>query len=215
MIKNLVYKEFRLNIVKYSYLWFASVLLLFIPGWVFFVAIGYIFFLFMILTQTDKVNNDLAFALSLPVPKSGIVMARACTLVIIELAVLVAAVPVCVARYYLYPGGNNVTMNTNIVFFAAMLIMFSTFNIIYLPGAYSKAYRILRPFLGGYVTSLIVGGVITFAIALSPALAPFNDRGLGQLGLQIACLGFGILVYAGLTYLSYRRARANFAKVDL
>ena len=215
MLKNLIYKEFRLNIIGWAYLWFLCVLLLLIPSWVFFVAVAYILFFFMLATQMDKANNDLAFALSLPIPKVAIVTARACTLVIIEVIILILMVPLCILRYFIYPTGNELPMNTNIAFFGFMLVMFATYNIVYLTNAYSRAYRMLLPMLGGYLAALVVGGGLTLMPTVIPSLSVLNDRGLGNLGYQMAVLALGVLLYGGLTYLAHRKASANFIKVDL
>ena len=215
MIQNLVYKELRLNINPWAYLWALAALLLLIPSWVFFVALGYIVMFFMMVSQFDKANQDLMFASSLPVPKSGIVLARACTVVITQVANLAVAAPVAIARYWLYPAGNQAGMNTNLAFFGLVMVMYAVFNLIYLPGSYSRPYRMLWPVLGGSLIALVVGGVLTTLPAVVPALDVVNDRGMGHLGHQLAVFAVGVLLYAGGIVLAYRQAAANFAKVDL
>jgi len=215
-MRNLIIKEFRLNINPFSYAWLLMGALLLIPTWPFFIAVGYCFFFFMLITQIDKANQDLAFALSLPVPKSRIVLARALTMVIVEAAMLVLCAPFAIARYYIYPDGNTIGMNTNLAFFALMLVMFAVFNAIFLPGAYKAAYRILWPMLGGSVIAAVVGGGLTTLVPFQPWLAArFNDRGLGEPGWQLGLFLVGVLVFAASWFLSYRKAVANFGKVDL
>ncbi len=216
MIKSLIYKEFHLNVVAWAYIWLAvGALLLLVPAWPYFVAIGYLFILFLQVVNLDKANQDLAFAISLPVPKSGIVTARTCSIVLLELGQLVAAVPFAVIRYWLYPEGNLAGMNTNLAFFGLMLVMFAVFNLIFLPGFYKSAYRVLWPVGGGALVSVVLVGTLTTLIALLPGLQVLNDRGLGHLGLQLAVLGGGLLVFAGFTLLAHHRAQTNFASVDL
>jgi len=216
-MKNLMYKEFRLNINPGLLLFLTLVFLFFIPSWVFFIALSYIYFFFMVLGAMDKVNQDLTFACSLPVPKSSIVSVRTTTVVIIEVVNLVIAGAVSFARYYwLDLGGNQAGMNTNLAFFGFMLMMYAIFNLIFLPGSYKRAYRMLWPILGGSLIAVVFGGVVTSVIAFQPDLARiFNDRGLGHPAAQITVFVAGLLVYAGLTLLARHKAVSNFAKVDL
>ena len=215
MIKDLMYKELRLNVNPWMYTWLAMALLLFIPSWVFFFAIGYIFMFFMLLGQQDKANQDLAFAMSLPIPKSGIVTARTYTIIIVEIAALLVAAPVAILRYWIYPFNNAAGMNTNLAFFGFMLMMYAVFNIIFLPGSYKRAYRLLWPILGGSVISVLFAGTVTSLVAILPSLAFLNDRGLGNLGAQMIVFLIGLGTYAVLTWLAHRQAVANFAEVDL
>ena len=218
MIKNLVYKEFHLNINPWLLVFLAMALLLFIPTWVFFIALAYLFLFFMSLGQMDKANGDLAFACSLPIPKSSVVTARTITVVIIEAAELVLAGFVSLARYWLYPEGNlpGMGMNTNLAFIGVILVMYAVFNLIYLPGSYTRAYRMLWPVAGGSLIAVVIGGVMTYLLSLQPTLAGiFNDRGFGHPWAQILLFAAGLLVYAILTALARRKAVSNFAKVDL
>ena len=215
MIKTLVYKEFRLNITPWMYFCLLFPLLLFIPAWVFFIALGYIFMFFMFVSQNDKMNQDLGFASSLPVPKSQIVLARTAMVVIVQFAFLLVAALVAVAHFWLYDSDNSIGMNPNLAFFGLSLVMYAVFNLIYLPGSYSRPYRMLWPILGGVLAALIVGGTLTTLPAFLPALAVINDRGLGHFGHQLAVFAVSLLLYAGVIVLAYRRAAANFAKVDL
>ena len=216
MIKNLVYKEFHLNVGPWYYSFFVLAFLILCPSWPFFVALAYLFMFFMVLSQGDKVNQDLGFASSLPVPKSAIATARTCTVVLVEAAQLVVAALAAVMRYVLYSRDNQAGMNTNLAFFGVVLVMYAVFNIIYLPGSYKKAYRMAWPLLGGSLISVVVGGVLTSVIAFQPDLATlFNDRGLSHLGPQATVFIAGLAVYAGLTLIARHKAISNFAKVDL
>jgi len=216
MTKELILKEFQLNIIPWSFLWLAGVFLVLIPSWVHFVAMSYMFFFFMHLSQMDKANQDLAFVVSLPVPKAGIVRARTATVVIMEVAQLVMLIPLAIVRFWIYPGGNEISMNTNLAFFGSILVMYAVFNLIYLTGSYKRAYRMLWPIAGGYTIAVVVGGLLTTLIMVVPALnRTLNDRGLGNLGFQMIAFGCGGAVFIGLTYLAYRRAVSNFSKVDL
>jgi len=216
MIKNLMYKEFRLNINPWFYSFFVLAFLILCPSWPFFIALAYLFLFFMVLGQMDKANQDLEFASSLPVPKVGIVTARTCTVMIVEAAQLLLAGFVAVARYWIYSHDNQGGMNTNLAFFGVILIMYAIFNLIYLPGSYKRAYRMAWPLLGGSLIAVLVGGALSSVLAFQPRLASiFNDRGMGHPVAQIVTFIGGLVVYAVLTLIAHHKAVDNFSKVDL
>jgi|GEM_PF-2387679 len=176
MIKHLLYKEFRLNIYPWMYGFFAFPLLLLVPAWPFFVALAYFFLLVLIIAQTDKANQDLAFGAGLPIPKSGVVTARTWTLVILEVAQVLFAAVVAVGRYWLYSKDNSAGMNVNLAFFGLIFVMYAVFNLIYLPGAYSRPYRMLWPILGGSMIAVLVGGVATTLVCHAFAVGQVPQR---------------------------------------
>ncbi len=216
MIKDLLYKEFRLAIPAPNWFWLAAVILLLIPGWPFFIVFTYLFFgFFLIVVQTAKANQDLVFSVILPISKAGIVTARAAMIITVQLTMLVLAVPFAVARALLYDWDNYAGMNANLVFFGFILVMMATFNAIYLPGAYKAPDRMLWPVGGGTIIATLVGAVLTTLPVLVPALASLNDRHMNNPGQQLGVFAGCLLIYAVGTFLAYRRAVANFAKVDL
>jgi len=216
MIKNLMYKEFRLTINPWSYLWLMGASMMLTPSMPFSIAMGYNGFFFLMTTIFDKANRDVEFAVSLPVSKAGIVTARTCTTVIVQAAQLVVGMVVAVIRYWIYSTDNQAGMNANLAFFGVMLAMYAVFNLIYLPGSYKRAYRVWWPLVGGLLVSWAFGGAVTSLVAfVGPLKRLFNDRGLGNLGPQSAVFAAGIFVYAGFTFLAHRKAVSNFAEVDL
>jgi len=212
MIKSLMFKEFRLSVSPLLWLVVVFPFLLLIPSWIFFFALAYVYLAFMVICQTDRANQDLFFVRSLPVPKSGIVLARTCTVVIFQVVQLVLGAVCAVIRHAIYSGNNAAGMNPNLAFFGLVMVMYAVFNLIFLPGYYKRAYRMLWPILGGAIISVVVGAVLTSVPMAIPVL---NDRGLGHFGYQIVVFLIGVVVYAGLTWLAYRKAASNFEKVDL
>ena len=213
---ELARKEFRLNLSPWLTLFWLFGALLLIPAWPYFIAFAYLFMFFMVVSQTDKANRDLEFTVLLPVPRSGIVTARTCTAVIAELSTLALGVPFAIAHHAIYSHDNQAGMNPNLAFFGLMLVMYATFNLVYLPGSYQAPYRMLWPILGGSLLALAVGGTLTTAVAVVPALAErFNHRGLGQGGWQTLLLALGAVVFGAFTWLAHRRAVAHLNAIDL
>ena len=216
MIKNLIYKELKLSVQPWMYVFLAAAFMLLFPAWVFVVPMAFIFLVFMFIIRSDKANQDLAFVPILPIPKKDAVTARTATLVIVELAALVVAIPVAVARFFIYHEDNTAGMNVNLAFFGFLLLMYTVFNAVYLYGAYQRPYRMLWPILGGSILAVFTGVMLTSAVVYVPTRAMlFNDRGLGNIGGQLIVFFFGAILYAVTTYAAYRKAVTDIAKLDL
>ena len=85
---------------------------------------------------------------------------------------------------------------------------------IFLGGFFRTAYKIGKPF----VIYIIVGFVMIFvfeALHHIPGLGMLNAFGTENIGLQVATLAIGAVIFAAMTLLSYKAACRNFEKIDL
>jgi len=216
MMKALMYKEFRLAWSPWLglYLLFPLWLLFpffpsFLPAVMLFMAVGS-------LSGVDKTNQDLAFTSLLPAPRAGVVLVRTLNIVTLQGVMLIVSGLIAVVGYGLKPSGTLVGMNANLACFGLIFIMLAVFNVIFLPGWYKRAYRLGPPLLGASVVSLVFASVVSTLMWRVPWLAErFNDRGLGHLGYQALLLAVGVVIYCAGTLGAYRKAVANFDKVDL
>jgi hypothetical protein len=216
MTRDLIAKELRLNIAPGLYLMLLLAMLLLIPAWPFYIAFGYVILVIMIVAQTDKANNDLLFTALLPVRKRDMVTARTWVIVGWEMAYVLLGAVFAVVHHALYHESNVTGMNPNVAFFGTIFVMYAIFNAIYLPGAYTKPYRMLRPLLGGAVAAVFAAGVLNTVPLAIPAVAErFNDRGLGNPLWQLAALVVGLAVYVGATMRASAKAASNFEQVNL
>jgi hypothetical protein len=214
-VKNLLVKEFRLTITWWMYLALGALLLLFIPMWMFPLAFGYVFVFFMILAYRDRTERDLDFVASLPVDRKDQVRARVWVVVLVELLFIVVAIPLCIVRWYLYPVGNFIGMNTNVAFFGVIGLMYAVFNAFYLPGYYSRRSPRWWPLGVGTMVALLVGVALSTVVATMGSLSFLNDRGLGHLVAQLAVLVVGAFIFCLVTIVATRRAIMNFSYSDL
>jgi hypothetical protein len=216
MLKDLIYKELRLNahLLLSPFLLLAALLL--IPEWPYYVAFIYLFVAVMTLAQNDKANNDLVFAALLPVRKKDIVAARTWMLVGWELAYLLVAAVSAALRMRFYPHNNGASMNTNLAFFGTAFLTYGIFNAFYIAGSYRKPYRMLWPLVGGSVISFVVAVILNNLPLFIPAVSSlFNDNGFGHLPYQAVALAVGLAVFVGATIWANKRGAANFERVDL
>ena len=216
MLRDLIYKELRLNMHPGESAFLVLAALLLIPQWPYYIAFIYVFILLMTVVQTDKANNDLIFVTLLPVRKKDIVTARTWTIVGWELAYILVAAVCAVVRLRFFPKDNTASMNSNFAFFGTAFLTYAIFNAIYVPGSYKKPYRMLWPLLGGAVISVAVAAILNTLPLVIPAVSRlFNDTGLGHLPYQLAALAVGIAAFACATIWANKKAAANFEMIDL
>lgn len=215
-MKNLLYKEFRLVV---SPLYFLTVLfgaLLLIPQWPYFIAMLYLFFFIVPnVFANAKAINDTGFTMMLPIRKRDAVKARVISVAALELAQVVTAVPFAFLNMSVYPRGNML-IDANLAYLGCVFMMYGIFNAIFFPMFYKTAYKL------GWPLALSIAGATLFAFAVEAltAAVPAVNHALdgisgGALIRQLPVLGAGILCYALLTALAYRKSAANFEKVDL
>jgi ABC-2 type transport system permease protein len=216
MLKDLLYKELRLNWHpgEWAFLLLAGLVL--IPQWLYYIAFIYIFIQVMIVVQTDKANNDLIFTTLLPVRKKDIVTARTWAIVGWQVVYIALAAACAAIRLRFYPMNNTTSMNTNLAFFGTVFLMYGIFNAIFLPGTYKRPYRMLWPLLGGAIIAVAVAAILDSLPLFVPAVSRlFNDNGLGHLPYQMATLLVGMAAFVGATFWANRKAAANLERVDL
>ena len=111
MLRDLIYKELRVNVHQGLWAFLLLPALVLIPQWLYYIALMYLFIQVMVVVQTDKANNDLIFTTLLPVRKKDVVAARTCTIVGCELAYILVAAVCAVIPLRFYPQNNTISMN--------------------------------------------------------------------------------------------------------
>ena len=217
-MKNLLIKEFRLTASALSYLFLAFCLMVFIPGYpilvgAFFICLG-IFYSF----QSGREQNDTIYTALLPLPKQAFVQAKfVFTATIQGIAFLLMTVLTLIRMFMMGSSQvylENPMMNANLYFLAAVLILFALFNLIFLSGFFRTGYYFGKPFI-----VFVVAGFLWVALAEVlhhfPGLAWLNTPAAENMPRQLSALAAGLVIWAGLTLLSYRISAARFEKIDL
>lgn len=214
----LLKKEMRLSALLLTYLFIGFAFLTLVPGYpilcgVFFISLG----LFQSF-QSAREANDIVYSALLPVAKRNVVKGKYQFVILIELcgfaimAILTLVRMTALADSPVYR--QNALMNANPFFLAMALVIFALFNVIFLGGFFKTGYNIGKPFVVYIVVAFFTLGVAE-ALHHIPGLEGLNAFGFERIGLQASLLLCGALLYAGLTALSYRRACADFERIDL
>ena len=109
---------------------------------------------------------------------------------------------------------GNALMNPSPLFLAFVLLIFTAFNLCFVGGFFRTGYKLGKPFVLYIIAAFLVIGAAE-ALHHFPGLGALNAFGFEHIGLQLALLLGGALLYAAITYLAYRKACADFEKIDL
>ncbi len=216
-MKDILYKEFKLFWHPFIYLLLLFGTFLLIPHWPYSIAFGYIIWIGFVSTFfMGRSNYDIFFSVSLPVRKKDTVLARVCTLAVIELLQIFVAVPFAILNNMIYHHSNLTGMNPNFAFFGSIFIMYGIFNIVFLPGFYKTGYNVGKPILLAILASAFFAIAANVAVMQVPVLnTSLNGLGAANIGYQLPVLLAGIVLFVLLTWLAYRISANRFEKVDV
>ncbi len=217
-MKNLLIKELRLAASPLSYIFLSASLMTFLPGYpilmsAFFICLG-IFQSF----QSAREANDIQYSVLLPVAKRDVVRAKYLFVCLIELCGFCLCGAFTALRMTLLgnaaPYVTNALMNANPVYLAFVLLIFASFNFLFVGGFFKTGYKFALPFVSfGAATLILVA--LAETLRHIPALAFLHTPSGERLGLQFAALGGAAAIYAAVTFLSCRRSERRFEKLDL
>jgi len=214
----LLKKEMRLSTLPLTWLFIGFAFMTLLPGYpilcgVFFITLG-IYQSF----QNAREANDTVFSALLPVAKRDVVKGRYQLVLLVELLGFFLMAVLTVLRMTLLSAAeiyrHNALMNANPFFLAVVLLMFGMFNVLFVGGFWKTAYKIGKPFVIYTVAAFVTIGVAE-TLHHIPGLEMLNAFGFDHIGLQLSLLLGGALLWAGMTYLSYRKACLNFERIDL
>lgn len=217
-MRNILLKEIKLTASPLSFLFILFGLMFFLPGYpilcgVFFVTLG-IFQSY----QNAREANDMVFSALLPIAKRDVVKGKYLFTCFIQLCGILLMTFATVLRMTVLSDAavyrNNALMNANLFALGMAFVGFGLFNLIFVGGFFKTAYKFGRPFVGYIVTVFLLIGIAE-ALHHFPGFAILNAFGTEHFAIQLLLLGIGLVFYLATTFLSYKKACANFEKIDL
>ncbi len=215
-MKNLLYKELRLGLHPTMYFFLLMPALMLIPNYPYYVVFMYtclaIYFTFLIGLE----QNDIFYTATLPIKKTDVVKGRFASVILFELASVLISIPFSVLSVEINPNGNNAAgIEPNLAFYGLSLIMLGGFNLIFMPEFYRTAHKLFRPLLYSSIfIFLYISVAETLAQYYHSSISEFLDRS-GIIAQHLPILAAGIIIYAVMTFCSYKISAKRFGKVDL
>ena len=214
----LLKKEMRLSALLLTYLFIGFAFMTMLPGYpilcgTFFITLG-IFQSY----QSAREANDIVFSALLPVAKRDVVKGKYQFVIMIELcgfalmAVLTLVRMTVLSDAALYR--QNALMNANPFYLGCALVIFGSFNLLFLGGFFRTAYSLGKPFITYIVMNFLLIGIAE-ALHHFPGMEALNAFGFDHIALQLLTLLAGIILYILLTIVSYNKSCCNFDKIDL
>ena len=217
-MRNIMRKEMKLSASPLCYLFILFGFMFFLPGYpilcgAFFTTLG----LFQGF-QYAREANDVVFSALLPIGKRDVVKGKflfvcfieGCSLLLMLAAALVRMTALADSVVY----RTNALMNANLFAVGAAMVIFGLFNVIFLGGFFKTAYKMGKPFVVYVIVTFLVIGLFE-ALHHVPGLGAVNAFGFAHIGLQLALLLAGLVIFAVMTLLSYRAACRHFEMIDL
>ena len=151
------------------------------------------------------------------IKKSDSVKARFEFVVLIELMGFVLMAILTALRMTVLSGAapyvQNPLMSANPVYLAFVLIIYAAFNLIFVRQFYKTAYKIGKPFIIFIAAALVITGAAE-ALHYVPGLAFLNAVSGEGMAANYLILAAAAVVYALVTYLSYKASCRSFESVD-
>jgi len=161
---NLIYKEVKLSIsLLFFILPFLLGLLMFLPNWIFTFVFMYFFWISAPQIYSAYIaQQDFSFSMMLPISKKEYVKSKIYALYIIECLHLFFGFLFGIIHNLIY-GQSNLFFDVNIAFFGMILVLFTVFNILFLPLYFRSGYFFGKPVIYGIAATMIFGFIIEWS----------------------------------------------------
>ena len=207
-MRKLLYKEMKLtaNPLSYWFITFSAITM--IPRYPilvssFFICLG-IFYTYQQVRECD----DITYTVMLPVRKQDVVTAKYLFVLFIECIAFILCLFLTIIRMRFLgdaaPYVTNQLMNANAAYLGYIMLVFATFNSVFLAGFFKTTYKIGKPFIlfCAVATVIIFMGEILHHI---PGLESLNDSSNLNVS-QIVIFLLGVAMFTLCTWFSYQTA---------
>lgn len=215
-MKNLLYKEARLALHQTNILFLFFAAMIFIPGYPYQVAAFFTCLGVNFLCVTGRENSDIFYTALLPVRKRDIVAARFALVALLQLGQMALMALIIPIRDAVLSMDNPAGLEANLALVGLCLITFGIFNLIFFPQYYKNPQKIGVPFVVGMVAVFLLISVEVASTYVIPFVhEKLDTRGAEFLPEKLVVLAVGLVVYAGLTLLAYKKSAKSFEGLDL
>lgn len=212
----LLRKELRLTLHPTAPIFLCLSAMLMIPSYPYLVAFFYTTLAIFFTCLHGRENQDVTYTLLLPVSKQDVVKARFLTVVLLEAAQLLTAIPFAILRQKLIPAPNPVGMDANAALFGFALLLFGLFNLVFFRVYYGDVKKVGTAFLwSSAAVFLLVCAVEACAHAVPFVRDVLDTPDPLHLPDKLLTLLLGLMFCSWATLHAFRRAVKDFDAQDL
>lgn len=214
-MKTLLYKQLRLVCHPMTPVFCLFGVMILIPNYPYSVTFFYVtlglFFTFLNMRE----QKDIYYSAILPIRKRDTVKAALLFAVLVEVLSVVITALFCVLSAQLQPDKDNaVGMDGNLMLLGAGFLIYGVFNLVFFTVLYRSGYKVgvayVKANIAMWPTMLAAEAVVHF-----PGLAWLNRVDAQAELRQLPIFLGGVVLFAALTLVAYRRSAALYEKVDL
>lgn len=176
-----------------------------------------------------KEANDLFYTSCLPIRKKDVVKSKIGFIVSYQLVYLLITAIALIASFFIYsqdiigadgnvalPKGNSTGMDANIAIIGVFLLTFGIFNILFFPWYYSHPDKFTLPFFVSMLIASLLAVVLGCALPFFPVVGELFDAVTSSnWQIQLAFTLGSAVIFAVLTYFTYKLSVKNFIKIDI
>ena len=162
----------------------------------------------------SRETNDIWYMALLPVTKREIVKGKCLIAVFFQLFQLGLSIPFAILRNILEIENNPVGIDVTVAWYGFGLIIYSVFDLIFLPSFYKSGYKVGKAFILALIPMLFMMFAAEAAVHF-PQLSFLDSYSLEDILKQLPILAAGVIVYCVSLTLSYKISARRFEKVDL
>jgi predicted Co/Zn/Cd cation transporter (cation efflux family) len=154
-------------------------------------------------------KNDYSFCSMLPVTKKDIVKSKVISIYIIEGIHIVLGMIMGIVHNLIY-GSFNIFFDINFAFFGVIIVMFSLFNVIFLPLYFKTAYYFGRPLIYGAIATLIYAFVFEYGVIKYEFMSNIFEGGFTA---QMIVVITSIVITLVLNCIAMVQSRKNYESI--
>ena len=214
-MKTLLYKQLRLVCHPMTPVFCLFGVMILIPNYPYSVTFFYVtlglFFTFLNMRE----QKDIYYSAILPIRKRDTVKASVLFAVLVEVLSVIITALFCVLSAQLQPGKDNaVGMDGNLMLLGAGFLIYGVLNLVLFTALYRSGYKVgvayVKANIAMWPTMLAAEAVVHF-----PGLVWLNRVDAQAELRQLPIFLGGVVLFAALTLVAYRRSAALYEKVDL
>lgn len=217
-MKKLLAKEMKLTASLITYFFIGFSVMTMIPGYPILMGAFFVCFGIFQTFQSARESNDILYSVLLPAKKSDVVKAKFLFTLFIQGAGFVLMAVLTLVRMTVLSDASayigNPMMNANFVYLGYVLLIFASFNLLFVGGFFKTAYYYGKPFIKFIIAMTVIVGVGETLHHL-PKLGFLNSASVEKLPVQLAVLAVSAVIFALVTVVSYKSSKKSFELIDL
>lgn len=213
-MKILLFKEIMLSVHPTSIVFVILGCLVLVPAYPYSVIFMFGCLAPYITFLNGRETNDAWYTALLPVTKQEMVRAKCMLTVFFQLIQMFISIPFMLLRNAIAFPNNPVGLDATLAWYGLGLIIYATFDLIFLPAFYKSGYKVGKSFILASIPMLILI-VAAESSAHIPQLAWMDSYKPEHLLMQLPILLAGIVYYVVFLMLSYKLSVRRFERVDL